>query len=249
MAIMQEHYRWLVNLMHDGIMLLAGPAPELFGLVVLDVDDEKRAAEIMDQEPSVVGDVHTYTLHPFTASLLYGRDRLPTQESEAQIAREVTVSARREAVWELWTTNAGLQSFLVSKANVELRVGGKYELHFDPAAPWGSRGSEGCRILTFLEPRLLSFTWNAPPSMPKERFYRTRVVLELEEAGAPAYSVGAEGAPNPESRGGEETLVRLTHTGFGSGEGWPEVVAYFERAWTNVMDTLKRHVEEQTNGQ
>lgn len=160
-----------------------------------------------------------------------GRPRSWTKNrrwSAAQIIREATVPEKREAVWRLWTTSEGLESFLVPKAIVELRVGGTYELHFDPESPWGSRGSEGCRVLSYLEPRLLSFTWNAPPSMPKERFFRTRVVVEFEEAGLP----------------GHTTRVRITHVGFGEGGQWPEVVGYFERAWSKVLDALKMHIDQ-----
>ena len=116
-----------------------------------------------------------------------------------------------------------MQTFLVDRAIIELRVGGKYELHFNPDSPWGERGSEGCRVLTFVPNRLLSFSWNASPVFPEERFVHTRVVVELE------------------SSGDRETRVNLTHLGLGTNGRWNEVFDYFDRAWGNVLGTLKRH--------
>jgi uncharacterized protein YndB with AHSA1/START domain/uncharacterized protein YciI len=218
--VMQEHYSWLVNLMHERRMLLAGPTDGLYGLIVLEVEHEEEARQLMEREPSVVAGVHAYTLHPFVASLLYGRDTLPETESDTRIEKSALVPASVDAVWECWTTSEGVQSFLVERAIIELRVGGKYELHFAPDAPWGERGSEGCRVLTYVPRRLLSFTWNAPPVIPELRFVNTRVVVELEPSGDDA------------------TEVRLTHLGFGMGGEWPKVVEYFDRAWGNVLTAL-----------
>jgi len=119
---------------------------------------------------------------------------------------------------------------LVEKANVELRVGGRYALHFDFDQKPGFRGSEGCRILSLLPGRMLSFTWNAPPSLPETRFRRTWVVVELEELEA------------------GRTRVRLTHTGWPADglanpeSQWPQTFQYFERAWSMVLQALERHL-------
>jgi hypothetical protein len=60
------------------------------------------------------------------------------------------------------------------------RIGGKYEIYFDMNKPEGSRGSEQCRILSFLPKQMLSFERKAPPSFGKLRFIYTRMVIFFE---------------------------------------------------------------------
>lgn len=145
-------------------------------------------------------------------------------QSDRAIVREATVPSSLARVWALWTTEAGLASWL-SPAKVDLRPGGAYEVYFDEAAPAGSRGGEGVRVLAFLPERMLAFTWNAPPHLATTRNQRTQVVVEFAEAA-----------------GG--THVRLTHHGWpasglaDSTSEWPATFAYFERAWTMVMERL-----------
>jgi uncharacterized protein YndB with AHSA1/START domain/uncharacterized protein YciI len=221
--IMHDHFVYLQNLMYEGKMLLAGPCLDpVYGLVVLKVADEAEARRLMDNEPSVVNGVHTYTLHPFTASLLYGRDRVPDKETDRQIRKEVVVDAPRDSVWTAWTTPDGIATFSAPEANIELRVGGRYEWLFLPdTEPAGSRGGEGCRILSYLPKEMLSFTWNAPPKFPEARRYRTRVVLQFADAGP------------------GQTRVTLTHLGWGEDKMWDPVYDYFDAAWSSVLTNLQ----------
>ena len=139
-------------------------------------------------------------------------------ERAVRVVRRVQADA--DDAWRAWTTGEGLTSFLGAPAWVDLRVGGRYEIHFVPDAPEGQRGSEGCEVLTYLPNRVLSFSWNAPPSFGPLRFERTTVVLTFDEV--------APGLIN----------VTLTHHGWGEGEDWDRLVEYFARAWTAVMDAF-----------
>ncbi len=140
---------------------------------------------------------------------------------------ETTVPAPREQVFRAWSTSAGLRAFLEVDAVVELRVGGPYEIAFGPDLPAGSRGSEGCRVLSYVPDSMLSFTWNAPPTIPALRARRTFVVVQLTDA-----------------PGDGRTHVRLTHAGWPDDhQDWPEVRGYFERAWPNVLRALKSACE------
>ena len=222
--IMGKHFVYLQNLMYEGKMLLAGPSQGLkVGLVVLNVADEAEARRIMDVEPSVAGGVHTYELYPFVASLLYGRDRLPATETDRRVVKEVVVDAPRDSVWNVWTTAEGITSFFSPEANVELRVGGRFEMLFNPDKSMaGSRGGEGCRILSYLPKELLTFSWNAPPQYADARRYRTRVVLQFSDA--------------PQGK----TRVKLTHLGWGPEPMWNDVYDYFDSAWGRVMENLQK---------
>ena len=139
------------------------------------------------------------------------------QNSDRLIRAEITVPANLDAVWEAWTTEAGINTFFGPAGRVELRVDGPYEILFDLEAEPGQRGGEGLRILAIQPKSMLSFTWNAPPRLPNVRRQRTHVVVRFKEL----------------SQGG--TQVTLTHDGWGEGEEWDQAFAYFSRAWGEVV--------------
>lgn len=134
---------------------------------------------------------------------------------------ETAVAASLDDVWDAWTTETGLTSFLAGQVNVELRVGGPFEALFDRDQPPGSQGSEGCRVLSYLPKTMLSFDWNAPPVYPDIRQERTWVVVLFEHAG-------------------DGVNVTLSHLGWGEGGDWDEVFGYFEAAWSLVLARLQR---------
>lgn len=47
-----------------------------------------------------------------------------------------------------------------------------------------------------------------------------------------------------ECRPGERTLLTLTHAGFGKGAEWDEALAFYTRAWPEVVAYLKATIEE-----
>ena len=137
------------------------------------------------------------------------------------IQKEVVVLASPREVWDAWTTVPGVSSFLAPRANLELTIGGRYEMYFDLDAPPGSQGSEGCKVLSYLPQRMLSFDWNAPPQFPNVRKERTWIVVLLEVLGV------------------RRVKVKLTHLGWKEGEEWDEVFRYFTRAWGTVLARLE----------
>ncbi|HEX6887255.1 MAG TPA: SRPBCC domain-containing protein [Candidatus Nanopelagicales bacterium] len=132
-----------------------------------------------------------------------------------------TVDAPVEDAWWAWTTDAGIRSWLVDDSRVELRVGGPYEWFFlDEGSP-GGRGSEGCVVVGFQAPTMLTFTWNAPPHLAQARAQRTVVLLRLR--------------PVDDD---ERTRVELTQLGWGDGGEWDEAFDYFDAAWGRVLARL-----------
>lgn len=68
---MGAHFEYLKKLVEQGRVLMAGPVFDpVFGLVVLQTENEQEAREIMDNEPSVVGGIHTYTISEMRVSLM-----------------------------------------------------------------------------------------------------------------------------------------------------------------------------------
>ncbi len=173
------------------------------------------------------------------------------------INAEVIVPASREEVWRAWTTNDGAREFFSTHVNIALRPGGAYEILFAPTSPEGERGSEGCRVLSFIENEMLSFTWNAPPQFADMRWRRTFVVVRLDDVAAGAD--GGQTAPGAVDASGNAaadgdaaavsapmTRVRVTHGGWDGVKASPEaegVFNYFSRAWPAVLGNLKRRFE------
>jgi uncharacterized protein YndB with AHSA1/START domain len=146
---------------------------------------------------------------------------------ERAIRGEIVVPATIEDVWHAWTTEEGIISFLAPACRIDLRPDGPYEILFDPSALPGQRGGEGLRVMAVQPMTMLSFTWNAPPSLPEVRGQRTHVTVRL----------------SPEGAG--RTRVRLHHDGWGTGGQWDEAYRYFDRAWNQiVLPRLVRRFEE-----
>lgn len=145
--------------------------------------------------------------------------------AERAIDKDVVIAATAEQAWAAWTTREGITSFFAPDARVEARVGGPFEIYIDPLAEPGLRGADSMRFMALQAPRMLSFDWNAPPSLPQARAQRTFVVVRL----------------TPVSE--RETRVTLHHTGWGDGDEWDKAYAYFDRAWGNVLANLKKRFE------
>ena len=160
------------------------------------------------------------------------------QMSDKAIRVQEVVPASIADVWAAWTTSEGWTAFLGTEAHIELEPGGRFEIYFDPSAPDGLKGSEGCTVLSYLPERMVSFTWNAPPTLPKvrEQDHHTIVVVELHPLGD------------------DRTRVTLTHHAWPAegtpiydrgGEQWEKTYGYFQRAWPAVLGAMKTHFSEE----
>lgn len=151
------------------------------------------------------------------------------------LRKQITIQAPIASVWRAWTTEEGLAP-VAGTCRVELRIGGPYEwfLMGEPDA-FGLRGGEGSQVLAFLPHEVLAFDWTFPPSIPSLRGARakTQVVVQFEEL-----------EPDPES-GRESPAVRIhfAQHGWQEGEDWDQGYAYFDRAWTWVLETMKKSLE------
>lgn len=144
---------------------------------------------------------------------------------ERALNKEVTVPAPVADVWSAWTTKAGIESFLAPEAVVDARVGGAFHIHFDPLGAPGMKGADDMRFLALQPLRMLSFDWNAPPSLPEARAQRTVVIVRLADVD------------------GKSTRVSLHHVGWGDGGEWDKAYGYFDRAWGSVLGNLKKRFE------
>lgn len=147
---------------------------------------------------------------------------LPVVAAERAIEKSVVVRASLEQAWASWTTREGVQAFFAPEAEVDARAGGAFHIHIDPGAPPGQKGADDMRFLALQPPLMLSFDWNAPPSMPQIRAQRTVVIVRLAPLDA------------------QHTRVDLFHAGWGSGGEWDRAYAYFDKAWDQVLGNLRK---------
>lgn len=143
--------------------------------------------------------------------------------TDKKIRKTITIHASAEEAWKSWTTHDGLKQFFGMENDVELRIGGKFEIYFLMDNPVGLRGSEGCRVLSYLPYEMLSFSWNAPPTYKevRESEYKAWVVVTFREIA------------------GHETEVTINHLGWPDRKDWNEVFEYFDSAWDQVFREFK----------
>src|SRR5262245_27479327 len=140
-----------------------------------------------------------------------------TAKLDQTINLEITLNVPVEKVWWAWTTRDGVKSFFAPDCDIELRVLGKYDILFAPSAPVGLRGAEGNLLLAIQEGKMLSFTWDAPPSFPEIRRQRTSVVIRFLALDR------------------QKTRLVFRQTGWGEGEEWQRAHDYFVTAWGDVV--------------
>ena len=157
-------------------------------------------------------------------SIVFSMTAMTANARESAIELSVVVSAPVAEVWKAWTTSEGIVSFFAPEARVEARPDGAFAIIIDPYAAPGLQGADDMKVLAVEHEQLLSFTWNAPPSLPQARKQRTVVVLRFA----------------PEAEG---TRLTLSHLGWGNAGEWPKARAYFERAWPNVLKQLQQRFE------
>ena len=133
-------------------------------------------------------------------------------ENPKILRKEAITSTPITDVWTAWTTTEGITSFLAPKANIKLETHGPYEVFFDPEAPLGFRGTEGCKIIGLDTGKMLSSEWKAPPDFPNVRRQKMRVDIYFERVLA-------------------LTRVRVAHSGWREGEEWDATYEFFDRTW------------------
>jgi uncharacterized protein YndB with AHSA1/START domain len=141
--------------------------------------------------------------------------------------RVVTASAflpvPPDDAFQYFTSTALLESWLTAVADVETRVGGRYELFWEPADR-ENNSTIGCRVTALAPAQLIAFQWRGPK--PFKSFANaadplTHVVVSFV----------------PEAAG---TRIHLVHSGWRSSPEWEEARLWQERAWTGAFRQLEQ---------
>ena len=132
-----------------------------------------------------------------------------------------------QKAFEMFTVNDKLQSWLTNIADVEPRVGGKYELFWDPDDK-ENNSTIGCKVTLFEENKLIAFEWKGPPQFK-----------DLMNTIVPLTHVVAFFIPCSDSGANPRTEVHLIHAGWGDSPEWQKAKSYFDTAWAIAFKNLE----------
>jgi uncharacterized protein YndB with AHSA1/START domain len=144
-----------------------------------------------------------------------GHVHVTTTDVPKRLDMAVTVPATVDQVWDAFTTAGGMTAWLAPFANVELAVGGPWQVSFtaDGAAAGGN-------VLLYQPKSLLALSAMVPTEFPTVRRERTTAVFFFDAAG-----------PNA-------TTVRLAQTGWKPGEEWEKAFNYLATGNAQLLEAL-----------
>ena len=125
--------------------------------------------------------------------------------------------------FEMLTGNAKLQTWLTEVAEVELRVGGRYELFWQPDDR-ENNSTIGCRVTALERDQFLSFEWRSPKQFK-----------HFANQADPLTHVVVFFIPTQSG-----TQLHLIHSGWRSSPEWIEAMQWQERAWRVALDALDK---------
>ncbi len=126
----------------------------------------------------------------------------------------------------MFTENERLESWLTEEADVEAKLGGKYELFWNPVVREYD-STVGCRITAFVPDKLIAFEWKGPKQYSD--FMNnvdplTHVVVSFVPTGHTA------------------TEVHLVHSGWRCSSEWEEAREWFVKVWGGAFGELEKKV-------
>ncbi len=134
--------------------------------------------------------------------------------------------------FSLFTVNKLLESWLPEKADVDPKVGGKYELFWDPENK-EINSTIGCKITGFEKDKFLSFDWKGPVNFSSFMNFAdplTHVIVFFSH----------------KEKDTNKTIIHLFHTGWRKGPEWQKARNYFENAWSKALQGLKDKIKNKT---
>ncbi|MHA2181402.1 MAG: SRPBCC family protein [Promethearchaeota archaeon] len=144
------------------------------------------------------------------------------------IQLKVELACDINTAFNMFTQNRLLESWLTAKAEVEPKVGGKFELFWVPENR-DHDGTIGCKVTGIEENKFLSFDWKGPTQYESFMNFAdplTHVVSFFTQ----------------DDRTPTKTTIYLFHTGWRNSPEWQEARDWFEIAWVNAFKVLKEKI-------
>lgn len=128
-------------------------------------------------------------------------------------------------LWEAWIDPKQAGVWFAARARIVPERGGPYELFWRPETP-ESDSTIGCRITAIKTLQYLAFTWRGPD-------VHGATMNEGEPPPPPTHvSIAFKDSP-------DGSRLSVSHSGFGSGEGWEAARLWHDGAWQRCLDNLE----------
>lgn len=144
------------------------------------------------------------------------------------IVFDLSLKISTEEAWKLWTNSRELEKWLTTQANVDSKLGGAYELFWDPTNH-NDNSTLGCKITALVPNKLLAFEWRGPvpfADLMNDEPFPTWVSISFE-----AVSIN-------------QTTIHFRHSGWGEGDRWKAAREWQLKAWTGASQELEKLVNK-----
>ncbi len=139
---------------------------------------------------------------------------------------DISISAPLDLVWLAWVESNRIITWFAPEANVEPRIGGVFELFFDPSNH-EHQSTKGCVFTSIDYRKKLVFTWKGPSQFEKlmnDPSSLTSVEVIFTETN-------------------HITHLKVKHRGWGDGKDWTKAQKWHLKAWEEVLNALKSTLE------
>ncbi len=139
------------------------------------------------------------------------------------------IDCDRETAFNMFTKNQLLENWLTVKAEVDPKVGGKYELFWVPENR-ESNSTIGCKITGIEKGKFISFDWKGPAdfeSYMNSADPLTHVIVFFTQNDSDS----------------NKTVIHLFHTGWRKDPDWQKARDYFDKAWLKALQALKDKIK------
>lgn len=139
----------------------------------------------------------------------------------------INLACSPRRAFEFFTENKYLEKWLTTVADVEPRVGGKYELFWNPNDKENDSTID-CKVLAITPGKFICFEWKGPKQF-KHFMNNVRPLTSVVVFFIP----GAEG-----------TEVYMLHTGWRDTAEWEEARQWFVKAWDEALKELQNQANK-----
>jgi uncharacterized protein YndB with AHSA1/START domain len=148
--------------------------------------------------------------------------------SSQDIVFELKLKASLQDAWAYWIDPKLVVRWLSVEANIEPRQEGAYELFWDPTNPH-ENSTVGCKIITFIPEKVLSFEWRGPPAFAdvmNTQPLPTWILMTFEMIHE------------------EKTIIHFRHSGWDISKQWKSARTWQESEWLKAFKELKKMTAE-----
>ena len=97
-----------------------------------------------------------------------------------EVSSEAIIDAPQAEVWNAFTSRAGVESWMVAKASIDLRLGGLMRTQYRKEGELGDDGTIENTFLSFDAPRMYSMRISKPPAtFPFANAWKTEVAAQI----------------------------------------------------------------------